>query len=338
VIDRRVTVVGAGAIGGYVAAKLAAAGVPVDVCDRNSEHVEAIRRHGLRVSGAADLLQRIDAVHPDELEGGLEIVLLAVKTGGTGSALDAIAPHLAADGFVVSLQNGLQEYEIAERLGPERTIGGFLTFGGHYVRPGELAFGGPGSLKVGELDGRLTDRAEELASLLSIAHVAQATRNIFGFLWAKTAILAFYFASALSGTDVQDLIQDLALRPALDALVAEVVDVAAAEGVTPEVVDGFDPAAFRRRDAEAMNASWRAQLRYWDGHESRRTGIWRDLAVHQRLTEVEGILVPVLARGRRHGIPTPLLELTVEMTRAAEARQRELGMANVEELARACPV
>lgn len=327
-----VTVVGAGAIGGYVAAKLCHAGVDVTVCDRNPEHLAAIKRSGLRVSGAADLLELVRAVDPEDLPQELSTVLLAVKTGATALALETIAPRLAPGGCVVSLQNGLQEYLIADRIGLARTLGAFLTFGGHYVGPGELAYAGPGSLRLGELDGARTDRLDRLVALLSLAHPASATENIFGYLWSKTALGAFYFASALSDIDVQELIRSMPHRPALNRLVAEVAEVARAEGITCETIDGFSPEAYRSGDGGGIESSWEAQLRYWDGHVQGRTGIWRDLAVHHRETESAGILLPVLERAARRGIPVPVLAATARMVAEAEAGHRPLAPANLDEL------
>jgi len=327
------TIVGAGAIGGYVAARLSLAGVEVTVCDRNREHIAAIRNSGLKVSGAVDLLARPEALEPEELPDGLKAVLLAVKTGATASALNALAPRLASDGFVVSLQNGLQEYVIAERIGVRRTVGAFLTFGGHYTAPGEVAYGGPGSLRLGELDGASSPRLADLVRLLSLAHPAEPTSNVFGFLWSKTAVNAFYFATALAGADVQDVIASRRHRPVLNGLVAEVVGVAQAEGVRCEDVDGFSPQAFAGGDQAGITASWEAQLRYWDRHAQRRTGIWRDLAVHRRETEATGILQPVTERARQHGLEVPLLSEALSMVREAEACTRALDWCNLDRLA-----
>jgi 2-dehydropantoate 2-reductase len=318
-----------------VAARLSLSGVNVMVCDTNREHLAAIRRSGLKVSGAADLLARPHAVGPTELPGRLKTVLLAVKTGRTVSALDALAPRLAPDGFVVSLQNGLQEYLIAERVGSQRTVGASLTFGGHYVAPGEVAYGGPGSFRLGELDGASSPRLAGLIRLLSQAHPAEATGNIFGFLWSKTAVNAFYFATALAGADVQDVIGSRRHRPALDRLVAEVARVAEAEGVRCEDVDGFAPRAFAAGDEAGMRASWEAQLMYWDRHAQRRTGVWRDLAVYGRETEATGILQPVTERATRRGIQVPALRELLSMVKEAEAGRRSLDWHNLDRLAAA---
>lgn len=309
-----IAVVGAGAIGGFVGAKLLDAGVGVTFVEANEAHAAAMREHGLRVSGATSLHVRPRVELPDELH----TVLLAVKARHTADALETIAPRLARDGFVVSLQNGLEEYRIAAAVGARRTVGAALTFGGHHERPGEIVYGGPGSLHVGELDGARTERVERLAELLSLAHPAEATDRIFSLLWAKTALGAFYFATALVDADVLETLDRRDELPTYGELVAEVARVAAAEGIRLEPVDGFDPDAFVRRDPDAIAASWESQRRYWRGLEARRTGVWRDLSVHRRPTEVREILGPVLERARARGVAVPRLERLFQRVVQAE--------------------
>jgi 2-dehydropantoate 2-reductase len=323
-VNERITVVGAGAIGGFVGARLLDAGHDVSFVDAEPAHVAAVRADGLRVRGRADLHVHAPICTPDELDGPLTTVLLAVKARHTLAAVDRIAPLLAADGYVVSLQNGLEEYKIAAAVGRDRTVGAFLTFGGYYVGPGEIVYGGDGSFRVGELDGARTERLDRLERLLADAHPVEATGRIFGFLWGKTALEAFYFASALADADVVEVLSRVDVLPALGLLVAEVVRVAEAEGVTCEPVDGFDPNAFGRGE-EAERESWDAQRRYWDGHVAVRTGIWRDLAVHRRPTEVDQILGPVVAAADRHGLDVPHLRRLVGLVHAVESGERPLG-------------
>jgi 2-dehydropantoate 2-reductase len=316
---RTVTVVGAGAIGGFVAARLLDAGIDVTVVEANEEHAAAMRADGLRVTGAESLHVRPRVLLPHEVGEQLGTVLLAVKARHTADALATIAPRLAGDGFVVSLQNGLEEQRIAAAVGAGRTVGAALTFGGHYDHPGSIVYGGPGSLHVGELDGRRTRRVEELAELLSLAHPAVVTDRIVPVLWGKTALGAFYFATALVDADVLEILDRPEDLRRLGGLVAEVARVAAAAGVDLEPVDGFDPGAFVRGDERAIEASWESQRRYWRGLEARRTGVWRDLNVHRRPTELREILGPVLAQARASAVPVPLLERLHLRVEAAES-------------------
>jgi 2-dehydropantoate 2-reductase len=328
-----VTVVGAGAIGGFVAARLAAAGVDVTVVDANEEHVGAIRRDGLRVEGAASLEAHPRALTPHELDDPLGLVLLAVKARHTADALATIAPLLRADGAVVSLQNGLEEYRIAAAVGAARTIGAVLTFGGHYERPGVVHYGGPGSLHVGELDGRTSERLERVAALLSLAHPAEVTDHVVADLWSKVALGAFYFGTALIDADVLEILDRPDALAVLGRLVAEVARVAAAEGVELREVDGFDPSAFVREDGDAVARSWESQRRYWRALQARRTGVWRDLTVHRRPTELDQVVGPVLERAARHRLETPRLRRLAELVHEAEAGRLRAGYDAVAELA-----
>jgi ketopantoate reductase len=112
--------------------------------------------------------------------------------------------------------------------------------------------------------------------------------------------------------DRPDLLDELARA------VADVARVAAAEGVELDPVDGFDPQAFVRADAAAIEASWESQRRYWRNLEARRTGVWRDLNVHHRPTELREILGPVLDRARARGVAVPELERLYARVEAAE--------------------
>jgi 2-dehydropantoate 2-reductase len=323
-VAERILVVGAGAIGGFAGARLARASHPVTLVDVDAGHVEAIRQRGLRVSGMDDFTVRVPCLYPDEVQGPFAIVLLAVKGHHTEEALRQLAHCLAPDGCVVSLQNGLQEYKIARLVGPERTVGAFLPFGGHYRAPGEVVYGGPGSFRVGEIDGRVTDRIRRLADLLSAVHPVEVTDNIFGWLWGKLVIGCIYEATALADADVVDILDRPEALALLADLGAETERVAEAKGVRTETIDGFDPQALltpRRLSPEL----WDAQRRYWRSHLSRRTGVWRDLAIRHRPTEVDSGVGEVIGRGREVGVPTPLCQRLYDLTKAAERGEVPLG-------------
>ena len=126
--------------------------------DADPEHVRRIDADGLVVVRGAERsaarVARALTPDPDEPALRLERVLLAVKAQATGPALDWIAPRLADDGFVVSLQNGLNEDADRRRIGRDRTVGAFVNLFADVIGPGEIRDGGQGALVVGELDGR----------------------------------------------------------------------------------------------------------------------------------------------------------------------------------------
>ncbi|MDQ7858753.1 MAG: 2-dehydropantoate 2-reductase [Armatimonadota bacterium] len=333
------TIVGAGAIGGITGAYLARAGHRVRVVDRDREHVDAIRRGGLEVGGRETFTVSVPAYLPHEIEGTITTLLLAVKTLHTREALEPLVPRLAPDGVVVSMQNGLEEEKIAVLVGAGRTIGAFLTFGGYYERPGRVVYSGPGSLRVGELDGRLTPRVLLLARVLSDFHPTEATENITGFLWGKLILGTIYFATATVDADVVDILARPDARAVLAALATEAVGVAEALGVRIEPVDGFDPRALRGgpgHDATAGEAAWEAQLAYWRRGLATRTGVWRDLAVRRRKTEAEPIIGALVDAGQRVGLPTPRAAALLRIIGEIEANRRRMAWENLTEIGVAC--
>jgi ketopantoate reductase len=253
--------------------------------------------------------------------GLIETLILAVKTLHTEEALRPLVPRLAPNGWVISMQNGLEVGKIAALVGESRTADAFLSFGGYYERPGRVVYSGPGTLKVGELDGRLTSRITALARVLSDFHPAEATANIRGHKWGKLLLGLVYFATAMVDEDVVDLLDDMSVRRALSALVAEGLAVADALGVAVQPVDGFDPRSLRGGESEspAARATWDAHQAYWRRGVTKRTGIWRDLAIRKRRTEAGPILGAYLAEAARAGRPVPRAQAMLDRYPALEA-------------------
>jgi len=318
---RPYVIVGAGAIGGTLGHHLARAGHPVTVVDADPEHVRRIDADGLvLVRGAERSTARVArALTPDPDEQALRVerVLLAVKAQATGPALEWIAPRLADDGFVVSLQNGLNEDEIAQRIGRDRTVGAFVNLFADVIGPGEIRDGGPGALVVGELDGRDSQRVREVVADLQAWGPARATGNVSGYLWSKLGFGAMLVATALADAPMAELIHRH--RPVMHALAAEIYAVAAAEGVTPEPFDAFDPLPYAGDDDAAKERATDALVAWLRTQAKDRSGIWRDIAVRRRPTEVPTHYRPVLAAAARHGIPVPGLERLVAQIGELEA-------------------
>jgi 2-dehydropantoate 2-reductase len=328
-------VVGAGAIGAIIGAALIETGHTVRFIDANREHVEAVRRGGLRLSGYR--VTKVDApiATPEEADWPLLHVLLAVKSPHTLDALRPLAHRLAPDGFVVSLQNGLEEYRIADLVGAERTIGAFLTFGGHYKSPGEVVFGGPGAFRIGEIDGARTSRLAMLQQVFSALQPVEVTDNIFGFLWSKIVLSAIYFATATTDVDVVDLYAVTRYRDLFGKLAGEVVAVADVKAIHLEIFDGFDANVFRPSTTvapAALAVTWAGQNHYWTSHKNTRTGIWRDLAIHKRRTEVDRLIGPVIEMGREHGLGTPGLSRLVAIVKDIENGKKALRLQNLDEI------
>src|SRR5436309_14061345 len=160
----RVWCVGAGAIGGTVAARLARAGVALRVIDATPEHVRRLREPGLRlrsVDGDDVIPLRADSLEAAaDLPPSCDVLLLAVRSQATEAALAPLASRLGPASDVVSLQNGLNEERIAAVVGAERTIGCVVGFAATWLAPGQVELTSPGELVIGRLDGTADARLE----------------------------------------------------------------------------------------------------------------------------------------------------------------------------------
>src|SRR5262249_10124474 len=135
---------GAGAIGGTLGAYLARAGQDVTFVDVVPEHVAAIRNQGLQIDGPAQSFTvKAPAFVPAEVEGRWRRVFLAVKAQHTADAARMLEPHLALDGYVLSLQNGLCELTIEKEVGRGRTVGAFINYGSDWLQPRPVLYRHP---------------------------------------------------------------------------------------------------------------------------------------------------------------------------------------------------
>lgn len=329
---------GAGAIGGILGACLARAGHDVHMVDIVADHVEAMRTRGLAIEGPVEeFTQVLPASTPDELTGTFDRVILAVKAHHTETALDRLLPHLAPGGHVVSAQNGLNERVIAARIGAENTVGCFVNYGADWLEPGRILFGNRAAVAVGELDGKTTDRAREIHALFR--HVepdAVLTDNIWGYLWGKMGYGALLFCTALTHDSMSDAMARPEHRRAYEALGHEVMALAEAEGVAPMGFNGFDPGAFRSRDAEGMAVSMERMIAHNRKTAKTHSGIWRDLAVRKRKTEVDAQMGVMVGIAARHGMQLPVLARMVELIHDIEEGRREQSPALVDELVPLC--
>src|SRR6266849_1420669 len=327
------TVVGAGAIGGTVGAHMARGGESVLFVDRDTEHVRAMQQRGLTIRGFAETFTvKVEATTPDALPDQLETVLLACKAPATEEAVRSFKDRLAPDGCVVSLQNGLNELQIARLVGEARTIGAFVNFSADYLEPGLIHFGGRGAFHIGELDGSNTPRIQALRQALGHWGNVQVTDNIWGFLWGKQAYGAMLFATALTNDSMGDAIDQH--RAVVVDLAREVLSVAAALRRTPLGFDGFEPDAIGSSDQTTVDASLERLIAVRRTDEKTHRGVWRDMAVRKRRTEVDAHFGPIVADAHRLGLAVPLLERLIAMIHEVEDGSRPFAGANLDELAK----
>ncbi len=329
----RIVIWGAGAIGGTLGAYLIKAGHDILFVDIVESHVQAINQSGLQLKGPVDdFTVRAEAMLPHQLNGQFEAILLCTKSQHTRSATAALAPFLAADGFVMSVQNGLNELIIENIVGRQRTLGAFVNFSADYHAPGEILFGGRGAVVIGELDGAISPRLKRMESIFrDFDDNMQITDNIWGFLWGKEAYGAMLFVSALTHQSIAEALADQRYRPLYVRAAQDILQLADKLRIKVFGFNGFEPAAFLANDRRRINQSLDTLVAFNQLSAKTHSGIWRDLAVRKRKTEVT-MYEPLLAEADKVGLELPLTRRWIQMIREIENGARQQSLANLDEL------
>jgi 2-dehydropantoate 2-reductase len=167
---------------------------------------------------------------------------------------------------------------------------------------------------------------------------AIVTPNIWGYLWGKEAYGAMLFATALTNESIADALAMPAYRYLYIALAREILAVASARGVRPEAFDGFDPAAYLAiAPAGEAERSLDALVAHNRRSAKSHSGIWRDLAVRKRPTEVDAQLGIVVALAAETAVPTPLTARLVALIHEIERGARPQSIETLDALATPSP-
>jgi len=327
---KKYVIYGAGAIGGSMGAYLAKSGFDILFVDKDKDHVEAINQKGLTIEGIdGEFTVSVKAVLPSQLKEPLDAVFLAVKSQHTVDALDTIAPLLTENGYIVSLQNGINEYTIAERVGADRTIGAFVNWAADYISPGRIKFGGKSNFIIGELNGEMSERIKTLEKDMQAFLPAQVTDNIMGYLWSKQVNISVMFATGMTPLTISEGLDHPDTQDVYVALALEAMQVPEALGVELETFDDFDPELYRQKRYKEALKKTADHYRYM---LKNRTGLYRDLAVRKRPSEIDGTVGHTVKKGEELGLALPCNKRMVELVHEIEKGHRSMGIENVYEL------
>ena len=299
----RVAVLGCGAIGSLYAAHLARVPeVEVWAVDPWAEHVAAIERDGLTVTGLEQFSAPVHArTHATELPP-CDFAIVATKAQHTFAAVDA-ARHALTDAAVVSVQNGLGNEEVIAELLPH-VIRGSIVTAGAVTSPGTVRYDAPGDSWFGPFEPSPADAdaIAQLADLLTRGGLhTLALADARGPQWTKVVFnSATSPLAALTGLSVGQVCTDAALRLQVDLLIEEALDVCAAEGITltRSPTDSV---------AEAIEEA------FWH-----RPSMLQDVLA-RRATEIDVLNGGIAAAGRRASVPTPRHDTMVALVHGLES-------------------
>lgn len=258
-----IAIIGAGAMGSIIGGMLASARENVVLVDPWREHVDAINARGLTIDtekgSTTTAVRATPALTPSET---VDLAVILVKSYHTRDAVEALRPHLAANGSVLSLQNGLgNEETVAEIIGPSRTFGGSLNFGGNVVGPGHVkCSNSQGEVYVGALDKAARPRADAIAALFAKASFnAKSHPDILAVKWNK-AFVNVAINALVSIVDEPNRVagEKPLYRKVMIAACAEALAVAKKKGI--HLIGGDEPEQYVSSGVDTHSYQHRASM------------------------------------------------------------------------------
>ena len=348
---RKIVIIGAGAVGGYAGSHMVQAGEDVTFIDPWPEHVEHMRKHGLRVTHAMDVPEftvPVRALHVTDAqqlskEAPVDIAFICMKSYDTAWATTLIRQYLAPDGYAVSLQNCMNEETIAGIVGWGKTLGCIASsITVNLPEPGHIHRGaGKGGkahtvFRAGEVHGRITKRAEELCRLVSYSDSAKVTDNLWGERWSKlVANVMQNGLSACTGLPGSEILKSDPLRHFSARLGSEAIRVGQAHGYQLEEILHLPPETIAKAgegDADAMHVC--DEQRFKDGKKTsgaQRPSMGQDMQKGRR-TEIDFLNGFVVREGEKVGLACKANAVLTDVVRRVEKGELKADPKHITEL------
>lgn len=331
---KRYAIYGAGSLGTVLGAYITKNGGQIDLINRNKAHVAALNEHGARITGTVEMTVPVHAITPDQMEGRYDVILLMTKQLQNATVVTQLKDHLADDGVIVTLQNGLPEPGIAEIVGANRTMGCVVEWGATLSEPGVcILTSEPDSLSfhMGKMDGISQAQFDMVKELLEKMCPVYAEENLMGARWSKLLINATFsgLGTVVGGTFGSVSENKLPRKVAL-ACMKECIDVGHAAGVEFAPVQGknitklfYYKNAFKRTIATLLVPIAMKK------HRNIEPSMLQDIK-HSKSCEIDAINGVVCQWGRKGNIPTPVNDRIVEVIKKIETGELKPQIENIE--------
>ncbi len=349
----RIAIVGTGAVGGYAGAHMAQAGEDITFVDFWPENIEAMRSNGMKISHIQDVPEwstdPLKALHITELQNlskqdPIDIAFVCVKSYDTAWATTMIQQYLSPGGFIVSLQNCINEETIAGVVGWGRVVGSIASSitvdicePGHVRRASGKKGEGHTVFRVGEVHGRVTDRVKEVHRLVALSDSAKVTDNLWGERWSKLVTNAMANGmSACTGLISKDILTNDVLRGFGARLGSEAIRVGQALGYLLEEIHHIDPEVIARAGegddkAKAEYDAHRLEEASKPGGGAHRPSMGQDM-VKGRRTEIEFLNGFIVGKAQEIGIDTPANAALTDIVKRVEKGELEASPQHILDL------
>lgn len=333
----RVAIYGAGALGTILGAYLEKAGQPVDLFNHNAEHIKALRKHGVVISGTVDETLPVTAYTDDAMTGVYDLIMLMTRQLNNQTDVPTLLPHLAPDGVLCTVQNGLPEPSLSEMAGADRVMGCIVTWGATLLGPGQVRMTSTPEammMSLGMVGALNPQKLAAVREVLGKACTVTVDENFIGARWSKLLInAAFSGTSTVFGVTFGEIADNRKTRRVAQRVIKEAIDIAKAADIRIEPVQGHDIAKlFDYNNPIKRMLSFALIPATINKHRSILAGLLQDLARGRR-TEIDCLNGLVAEWGARYGIATPVNATITRLVHEMERGERKPGLDNIADFA-----
>ncbi|MBQ2746951.1 MAG: ketopantoate reductase family protein [Firmicutes bacterium] len=328
---KRVALVGVGSLGTVCGALMTKNGVDVTLVDANKAHVDALNANGATIIGKMDEKNiPVKAITPDQMEGIYDIIFLLTKQTVNHIVLPQLVEHMDENSVICTLQNGIPEEFVSKYVGRARTVGGVTGWGACYAGPGvsELT-SDPYRMvfEIGELDGSVTPRIQEIAEILGKGcHACNVITNLMGVRYTKLITNATMSGlSAALNISYGDIIDNDRVLTVAAYQANELIKIANAKDIKLEILfAGYDFYDLQFTDAEGLARAKKWLYEYFTPDRPVIASMLRDMRNNILPVEIDHIVGLPAAWGDELGIDTPCLDKCVEIVKGFQEGKRPM--------------
>ncbi len=319
---KRYAIYGAGSLGTVLGAYITKNGGKIDLINRNKAHVDALNKNGAKIIGTTEMTVPVTAYTPDEMSGKYDVIFLLTKQLLNKEVVTFLKDYLAADGVIVTLQNGLPEPMIAEIVGANRTMGCVVEWGAALVDAGvcELTSSVDSlSFHMGKMEGITDEKFDEVKSILQLMCPVYEEPNLIGARWSKLLINAtFSGLGTVVGGVFGDVSENKYARKVAIRCMKECIDVGRAAGAVFAPVQGknitklfYYKGAIKRAFATMLIPIAMKK------HRNIQPSMLQDLRKNKPC-EIDAINGVVCEWGKKCNVKTPINDKIVEIIKKCE--------------------
>lgn len=331
----RSMIYGAGSLGTILGACLSERGADVLLVSRNAAHIEALRTRGATITGSVQKTVPVQACLPQEISGTFDVIFLMTKQLDNPGTARFLLPHLAPDGAICCLQNGMPELSIRGIVEDERILGGVISWSATWKEPGVSELTSPADsvrFTIGSPFAKEPAALAKAAEILSLAGGVDVDEDLLSMRWSKLLVNAAISAVSSSlGMPCGGATHDPAVQPLTLRVMKECIDVGRAQGALFRPVSGFDIAEdLYFTNAEELQIAQTRMPAAFDSIQLAVASVLQDLR-KGKTSEVQAISGVVCRAGRECGIPTPFNDRVVAVIEGIQRGELPCGPENLKE-------